>query len=395
MHLERDGFPCDDGDASTTEDQCYRGVCGGWKSFPTVIESEEAREQWISADPMLKNCDPNALDPDTGSLYIGCPQAGCQNCDSAVAHSEQDGTSTELITSVACASANCACAECLDEGSNYGRRGFDGFTSVDRNPIFPMYLGLENDDGLGGGHWHGEAASEDVVFSYMAWRYPNIRWARWRPGRSQGDMRGRALFKLDGTLRSEIERNVQGFSTVEVFVEASSITVSNVRSHSTETATDGTTGYRADPIRLGETYYTDRTYILTELPDFLHGLQGVHTPNDDKHSPADDLQWLCFDISRRAAVYILYDRRVADSGNVPPAWLSGPTSLFTNEHIATVGTTDSNMGFYNLYYECVFPCYACVRDCAANRTARPCFWLYCIWAARLGAKSTDLARQDL
>ena len=164
-------------------------------------------------------------------------------------------------------------------------------------------------------------------------------------------MRGRALFKLDGTLRSEIERNVQGFSTVEVIVEANSIRVSNVRSHSTETATDGTTGYRAAPIRLGETYYTDREYILTELPDFLHGLQGVQTPNDDKHSPADDLQWLCFDISRRAAVYILYDRRVADSGNVPPAWLSGPTSLFTNEHIATVGTTDSNMGFYNLFYE--------------------------------------------
>ena len=29
-----------------------------------------------------------------------------------------------------------------------------------------------------------------------------------------GDMRGRALFKLDGTLRSEIERDVKGFRSV-------------------------------------------------------------------------------------------------------------------------------------------------------------------------------------
>jgi hypothetical protein len=83
-----------------------------------------------------------------------------------------------------------------------------------------MYLALENDDGIGGGHWHGEAASEDAVFSYMAWRHRNVRWARWRAGHSEGDMRGRALFKLDGGLRSENQRSVQGFSTVEVFVEA-------------------------------------------------------------------------------------------------------------------------------------------------------------------------------
>jgi hypothetical protein len=350
MHLERDGFPCDDGDPDTREDQCYRGVCGGWKAFASVVEDERAREDWIRSDPMLNDCDPNAVDRATGARYIGCPVGGCENCDDAVAHTDANGEGTELITSVSCATANCRCSECLDEGSNYGRAGFDGYSLTDHQ-IFPMFLGLENDDGLGGGHWHGEAASEDAVYSYMAWRHPNVRWARWRSGASEGDMRGRALFKLDGTLRSEAERSVQGFSTVEVFVEASGITVSNVRSHSTETATDGTTGYVGGPIRLGETYYTDRDYILTDLPDFLHGLQGVKTPNDDKHSSAEDTEWLCFEISRRAAVYILYDRRVQDTGNVPPAWLSGPTSLFTNEHIATVGTTDSNMGFYNLYYE--------------------------------------------
>ena len=54
---------------------------------------------------------------------------------------------------------------------------------------------------------------EFQVFSFMAWRNPNVRWARWRPGHSEGDMHGRAIFKLDGTLRSEIERSVQVRST--------------------------------------------------------------------------------------------------------------------------------------------------------------------------------------
>ena len=237
-----------------------------------------------------------------------------------------------------------------------------------------MYLALENDDGAGGGHWHGQAASEDAVASYMAWRYPNVRWTRWRPGQctndpphtipllvdgasttsglpeyqdvlvSGCDQRGRALMKLDGGLRSENERNVKGYRTVEVFQETSPVHVSNVATHSDN-------DYIAGPIRLDETYYTDRQYIITDLPDFLTGLEGVQTPNNDKHSPADDTEWLCFTISQRAAVYVLYDRRVADSGGSPPAWLSGPNSMFTNEHIATVSHTDSNMGFYNLYFE--------------------------------------------
>jgi hypothetical protein len=105
---------------------------------------------------------------------------------------------------------------------------------------------------------------------------------------------------------------------VEVFVEASNIHVTNVRSHSTQTATDGGAAYTGGPIRLGETYYTDRDFIMNDLPDFLHGLEGVKTANDDKHSPSDDLQFLCFEISQRAAVYILYDRRVTDGGGSPP-----------------------------------------------------------------------------
>ena len=120
-------------------------------------------------------------------------------------------------------------------------------------------------------------------------------------------------------------------SSVDVFQETSQVHVSNVRTHSDK-------DYVAGPVRLGETYYTDRTYIITGLPDFLHGLEGVQTPNNDKHSDPADLQWLCFDVSQRAAVYVLYDRRVEDSGGTPPDWL---TRGFNNEHIATVSHTDS------------------------------------------------------
>ena len=87
------------------------------------------------------------------------------------------------------------------------------------------------------------------------------------------------------------------FSSLDVFQETSQVQVSNVRTHSSN-------DYVAGPVRLGETYYTDRSYIITGLPDFLHGLEGVQTPNNDKHSDPADLQWLCFDVSQRAAVYV-------------------------------------------------------------------------------------------
>lgn len=151
--------------------QCYRGVCGGWRTLPAVIESEARREDWIASDDTLANCDPSLP-------YVGCPLGGCGDscCSDLNAHAED---ASELITSYICHCANCQCMECLAQDENYA---LGQTTSAAGEEIFPMYLGLENDDGAGGGHWHGEAASEDVVYSYMAWRYPNIRWAKWRPG---------------------------------------------------------------------------------------------------------------------------------------------------------------------------------------------------------------------
>ena len=153
--------------------QCYRGVCGGWRTLPSEIVNEAQREDWIASDDTLANCDPSLP-------YVGCPPGGCGDscCSDLNAHAED---ASELITSYICHCANCQCMECLAQDENYGRAGFNGRSAAGED-IFPMYLGLENDDGAGGGHWHGEAASEDVVYSYMAWRYPNIRWAKWRPG---------------------------------------------------------------------------------------------------------------------------------------------------------------------------------------------------------------------
>ena len=40
----------------------------------------------------------------------------------------------------------------------------------------------------------------------------------------------------------------------------------------------------------------------SDLPDYMHGLWGIKTPNDDKHSDAHDLEFPCFDISHKAVV---------------------------------------------------------------------------------------------
>jgi hypothetical protein len=354
MHLERDGFPCDDGDANTNEDQCYRGVCGGWRSFPSIIATEIERENWIKSDETLNDCRADAN-------YIGCPPVdGCNSgCCRELTTSDSVADSTATVASVVCAvdCANCPCLECLGADLNY-KTEVQFTTTPESLPIWPMYLALENDNGNGGGHLHGEAATEDAVYSFMKWKHPNIRWTKWRAGLCADepggcDMRGRALFKLDGTIRSEIEREVKGYKTVDVFQEASRIKVTNVRTHSS-LRRDGDPAWRpysAAQVRIGQPYYSDRDYILKDLPDFLLGLEGVQTAEDDKHSDAADTEFLCFDISERAAVYVLYDRRVVDHKGSPPAWLNGPNSMFTNEHIATVSTTDENMGFFNLYYQ--------------------------------------------
>ena len=89
--------------------QCYRGVCGGWRTLPAVILNEAQREDWIASDDTLANCDPSLP-------YVGCPPGGCGDscCSDLNAHAED---ASELITSYICHCANCHCPVCIPEVS--------------------------------------------------------------------------------------------------------------------------------------------------------------------------------------------------------------------------------------------------------------------------------------
>jgi hypothetical protein len=123
-------------------------------------------------------------------------------------------------------------------------------------------------------------------------------------------------------------------------LEETDISVTDVRCHSKVGI------YRVVPMHVGQKYYIDREYVVSGLPDFLTGVQVIQTANGDPDPAADpnDLEWLCFEISQPATVYVLYDSRATSY----PDWLA---SQFTNTHVAAVESTDSNMGTFNIFYE--------------------------------------------
>lgn len=231
---------------------------------------------------------------------------------------------------------------------------------------FPMYLagnggqmqGHPNDNGdeLG----HGLGSVWRAIYSYIKWKKgPNFAFTSWRrsAANDMGPLTGQALFVSKSgacgsvdqwndqgrgghgqtaagcsavenqlAVRSENQYQINGYSVIEVFVPANQVSITNVVTHSTG-------AYTAEPIAVGQPFYTDRMYALTTLPDFLKGLVGIKTPCDvsthailrhnsvyrdvsdgsravmqDKHSDPTDLSFLCFDINQRAAVYILYDK---------------------------------------------------------------------------------------
>lgn len=253
---------------------------------------------------------------------------------------------------------------------------------------YPMYLALGGgstsqtgaastgvvvpEGGLGYGH--GAGAVNRAVYSYMRWRHPDIFFTDYRIEQQDnvGDMRGRSLMIGRGggcggigqygaayngmtctgptgdslMIRSENQVQVDGYSKMQVFVPSPSVSVSNVQTHSAH-------AYSAEPITLHQPYYIDRQYQITDLPDYMHGLWGVKTANDDKNSDPTDLEYLCFDISHKAVVYVLYDTRATDR----PTWLK---TTFTDQDIAVVGHTDVNMGHMETYYHVFNPGQVCL-----------------------------------
>jgi hypothetical protein len=320
MHLERDATPCNDGDDSNNRegagqsDQCFQGSCGSWQRIDTVINSEPERVEFAQ--------------------FLGLPP------------SAQD------------------CFECSGQ--------------------LPYYLALT---GSGG---HGIGSSIGIFNAFMAWKHPDLPFSAWStaidPAGNMGPLPGQGLILSknyacgsvnqwgdagagghgnvggncgvtnngaeDNILHVRSENNpgenpFDSWSYVYVFVPAHEVEITNVVTHSTAT-------YVAAPVALYQPYYVDRMYALTTLPDFLRGLHGIRTANDDKHSDPTDLEWLCFDIEKRAAVYVLYDKRAHDQ----PTWLK---STFTNANMATVDD-NSNVedGNLEIYYHIFDPGTVCL-----------------------------------
>lgn len=70
---------------------------------------------------------------------------------------------------------------------------------------------------------------------------------------------------------------------------------------------------------MGETYYTDRDFVLTQVPPELSDGCLVKTPNDDKNS--QNALYLTVSTSRH--LWVCYDNRAM----ITPAWLDGTVKV--------------------------------------------------------------------
>lgn len=78
--------------------------------------------------------------------------------------------------------------------------------------------------------------------------------------------------------------------------------------------------YAVAPVQVGDTYYIDRTYTITAMPDELKGSLAINTANNSKHSSETTL--LTFTVTQDATLYVAYDARATRF----PDWL---TASFT------------------------------------------------------------------
>ena len=140
--MSQDGAVCDDHDAATATDVCYQGACGSWVTIDATVATEADRLAWAAADP-----------------YIGVTMAG-------------------------------NCYECADNADPNGTP----LPGADPLGVYPKYLALESDGA--GSHGHGQASTNMVIHSYIAYRQPNLHFSAYRTGDAgkMGDMHGRALF---------------------------------------------------------------------------------------------------------------------------------------------------------------------------------------------------------
>ncbi len=103
--------------------------------------------------------------------------------------------------------------------------------------------------------------------------------------------------------------------------------------------TTSSNSYEIGKLLSGETFFTDRTYTITTVPDFLEGASFIKTSNSDKNlTTASD--FLKAYLKESALAYVGYDPRATQL----PQWLSSWTKTDL-----TIGTTDPGSVYYEVY----------------------------------------------
>ena len=94
--------------------------------------------------------------------------------------------------------------------------------------------------------------------------------------------------------------------------------------------------YQTAYLGVGDTYYIDRDYLISSIPQDFEGLLWIKTANDDKASTGD--VFLTFDINQNAMVYVAYDATISTL----PDWLSSWLDLGVS-----IITTDTQLNLYS------------------------------------------------
>ncbi len=90
-------------------------------------------------------------------------------------------------------------------------------------------------------------------------------------------------------------------------------------------------------LHLGDEYYSDRAYVLEELPDFLDSALAIKTSNGNEDKQSVDPNWIEFDVNMNVDVFVFYNRTLT-----PPDWLGEDTGI-------RVSTTDAGVGYFMVY----------------------------------------------
>ncbi|MHC4671893.1 MAG: PKD domain-containing protein [Planctomycetota bacterium] len=112
---------------------------------------------------------------------------------------------------------------------------------------------------------------------------------------------------------------------IEVLIGGCSVTVSNLNRYAT-------TNYDID-----DTYFSDRSYVIDDMPSYLDGALGIKTENDDKNATSES--WITFNLDNKADVYIAYDPRATSL----PNWMSSYTDTGDFIDVSGVGQDTADL----------------------------------------------------